>query len=334
MPGVQPGSIGITAAETGRYTAFTASLSGLESPPGTQIVWGVGLDVAGNRNFICSQLRRDDGWLFFLDDDGAFKEDLLMRLLSHDVDVVASLYLKKQSPFPVQAFVDDRYTPLDLSDCPTSGLVEVYAAGTAGMLISKHVIEAIEPPWFQNWNLGDDAWFCKRLRELGVPIYVDLDARIGHVTTAVIWPAVDDGRWATRFVVADGYKITKGDPTVKEEVPLPMMGGMGGLTNRPSVRPPNDEFIQPIGEDENGRPVFAQLPAEGPALPSSCSHVLSSFRHADCPFDCPGRQRDGSCLTETVRACMAAGVDWTAQGMFELDKDNFWVYMGPALERV
>lgn len=334
---MRPGTIGITCLETARYTVFTASLAGLDVPEGSQIVWGMGLDVAGNRNYICEQLRPEDEWLFFVDDDAVFKSDVLMRLLAHDVDVVAALYLRKMRPFPPQAFVDDAYSPVDLATCPTSGLAEVWAAGTSGMLIRRRVLDSIEPPWFQNWNLGDDAWFCRRLRDQGIPIHVDLDARMGHLSTVAIWPSVVEDGWVTRFVVADGHRIDEApytEVTSVEPEPLPMLTGYGSLISRPPVRPRSDDPpIEPIGE-ENGQPVFAVPPGEGPAIPTHCMRRLGAFRPMDCQMECEGRQRDGSCLVDVIRECVAEGVDWTARGVFELDKDRFWTYKGPALERV
>lgn len=63
-----------------------------------------------------------------------------------------------------------------------------------------------------------------------------------------------------------------------------------------------------------------------PALPSTCIRVLSSPR-GECQVDCVGRQPDGSCLCDIVRAANEKGVEWT----FEIDRDGCWCYTGPDL---
>lgn len=66
-----------------------------------------------------------------------------------------------------------------------------------------------------------------------------------------------------------------------------------------------------------------------PALPSGCLRRLASPRPDElgCGSMCEGRQRDGGCLCDIVKAANDAGVRWT----FEIDRDLYWVYTGPEL---
>jgi hypothetical protein len=204
------GSVGVVSNDTGRFTVFTASMVGLEMPPGSGVIWASGSDIVLGRNSCVERMRGE--WLWFMDDDHAFEPGLLMQLLSHNVDVVVPVCLMRQKPFfPVELTAEGQ--ALDLTTAPRTGLVELYAAGTAGMLIRRRVFERLEPPYFAHGDTSEDFIFCARLRELGIPIHCDLGARLGHVTTTVIWPDVTAGpdpSWCVGFQVSDSYMIQVG----------------------------------------------------------------------------------------------------------------------------
>lgn len=58
------------------------------------------------------------------------------------------------------------------------------------------------------------------------------------------------------------------------------------------------------------------LPPEGTAIPSGCLRHLNIPGHV-CEGECAGRQRDGSCLAELVKAAPAG---WS----MTLDDEGFW----------
>ena len=105
--------------------------------------------------------------------------------------------------------------------------------------------------------------------------------------------------------------------------PVPIITGAAGLTGRPQVRPVDVDLIQPLGYDEEGRPFYAEPPAEGPAIPGRCLRLLNSPNPlilGGCGGDCPGLQRDGTCLAEVVRECQRQGREWK----FEIDPEGYW----------
>ena len=116
--------------------------------------------------------------------------------------------------------------------------------------------------------------------------------------------------------------------------PVPPNIGASGLIGRPSVRPPNIDLEQPVGYDEQGAPIFEQPPAEGPSIPGSCLRVLHTplpvGQGGDCPFDCPGRQADNSCLLDIVRAAQAQDVEWSFEVKM-MEWGPLWIYNGPPL---
>ena len=195
------GIVGIIANDSARYTLFWTCLDTLELPHGWRKEKLIGGDWCGARNTLCQMtLDSDAEWLFFMDDDHVFMPNVLNQLLSHDKKVIVPVCTTRSAPFPPVAFTervgDDRYLPIYLPGQEESGLVEIVAAGTAGMLIHRSVLIAIGGPrWFEYDAASEDLLFCNKAREEGFDIYVDLSVKIGHITHAVIWPTVHEGEW-------------------------------------------------------------------------------------------------------------------------------------------
>lgn len=91
------------------------------------------------------------------------------------------------------------------------------------------------------------------------------------------------------------------------------------------MKRPVEQLDEPVGYDDQGEPIWVEPRAPGKAIPSNCLRVLHSplpvDRGGGCSLDCPGLQKDGSCLCDIVRAANAAGVEWA----FEIDKNGYWV---------
>ena len=201
---VGAGTVAIVADLAARYTVFSVSLQRLVTPPETVVMWHLGSDVAANRNRACEQLSGE--WVWFIDDDHAFHPDILSRLLVRDVPIVQPLCLRRGGNFLPVACKDDDH--LNLADFAPDELVEVQHCGSSGMLVRREVIDAIEPPWFELRNgISEDVVFCEKARAAGFSIHVDLAARLGHVTTAVVWPTFRDEGWMTGFQFADGFEV-------------------------------------------------------------------------------------------------------------------------------
>ena len=109
--------------------------------------------------------------------------DLLVKLLRHDLPLVVPVCLTRSAPFPPVSFTErvgyDRYLPLYLPSQDSEGLVELVAGGTAGMLIHRSVLEAMEPPWFEYGFASEDILFCNKAQDLGFTLHCDLSARLG-----------------------------------------------------------------------------------------------------------------------------------------------------------
>lgn len=177
----------------------------LERPPGTHVYFAKGSDRETSRNqLVRAMLEAGDDWLLFLDDDSVFSEDLLLRLLARDVDIVGGLYLRRDQPFSPVAYAevleDGRFVPLDLTQYGKEDIVPVMAVGTGAMLIRRDVFKAMPDPWFLRAELTEDMIFCLQCRH---QVYVDLGARVGHMTTATVWPSVTEDEWTVGIEVTE-----------------------------------------------------------------------------------------------------------------------------------
>jgi len=201
--------IAVPTGEFARRADFYDYLNMLEKPVGTMQTSTHGQSPARSRNMMIeSALERDCTHILFLDDDMAFKSDLLMRLLSHDKDIVSGLYLMRNYPhMPVTfdvAYESGKCRFSFLSD-KVKGLKEVVNCGLGACLIKTDVFRNMDKPWITLGEIEKDHWcddisFFLRTRKKGYKIFVDTDARCGHIMSAVIWPhRTEDGKWFTLY---------------------------------------------------------------------------------------------------------------------------------------
>lgn len=196
----QPGVIGIASGFLGRYREFSTCLARIKGPDGTIIDWRLGVCIAMHYNNMIRTMLKDEKykWVWLLGDDHVFRPDLLMNLLKHDVDVVVPLCLKRIAPYKPIIFAgrEGGFQPLGWDALyGKSGLVELQSSllGNAGMLIKRHVVETMPSPWFENGKMnpelgGCDLWFCQKLHDLGLGLYLDTDNTIGHLSHVAVWP--------------------------------------------------------------------------------------------------------------------------------------------------
>jgi len=211
------GIVGIVVNSAARYHAFTVCITSMKAPPNTSLQWVLGSDrIIGRNKLVKNAIRDGAEWLFFLDDDHAFAPDILMRLLAHDKDIVASLYLQRIKPFvPIayESFDEETktYTALDLTKYGKNDLVPIRAAGTGGMLIKTEVFRALEDPWFHlTEGIGsEDMPFCDDAHNAGFEIYCDLGTPLGHIDPMIIWPSYfdEEKEWGVGFNLADNFNL-------------------------------------------------------------------------------------------------------------------------------
>ena len=211
-----PGTIAVPGGDLARYQEFTFSLAKLKKPNGSTLAMHCGLSVHRNLNMITREMTGE--WLWLQGDDHVFPEDLLIQLLDRQVDVIVPLMYKRTPPFTLVLYERSRvneegeveYEPYRPSALPSKGIVKVHAAGTGGMLIRKHVLDAIGDPWFTTTgadNQNEDLEFCRKIRDAGFDIWADTEAWMGHIGRMQVWPGVQDGESGMVFQFDDKHRI-------------------------------------------------------------------------------------------------------------------------------
>jgi GT2 family glycosyltransferase len=201
------GTIGVVSSDLARYSDFCLAMSIMAKPADARIIWTKTTDVVGNCNAICRKMIGD--WVWIMGDDHVFNPDILLRLLEHDVDIVVPLVFTRTPPYkPVvmsrEVGLDEHgHVEYEVAWLPETGLHEVHAAGSAGMLIRRHVLDAVGDPWFatDGKGLNEDLAFCRRAREAGARIYCDVDVQMGHIAPHTIWPEHRDGGWHPNLIL-------------------------------------------------------------------------------------------------------------------------------------
>jgi len=222
---------------------FVESLVALEMPPGERLrlarVGPKPVDVARNA-IVSAFLATTDRWLLLVDQDAVLHPGTLLRLLSWDVPVVGALAFGRHQPFP-PVVMRDRIRLADgrvglgvqlqemrqwlsshngllasgavlLEPAPTDALTRVTATGCHCMLVRRDVLERMPRPWFEcepGEAFGEDLFFCRRLEQMGVPVYVDRSCMAGHLVGDQSVAALD---WLVWDQVSDyAQQVIEGD---------------------------------------------------------------------------------------------------------------------------
>lgn len=213
------GLIGVLGNDFARINIFNMCITTLQERmlrEGVDVKtqWLIGTDYVGGQNSLVEiTLNENYDWIWIMGDDHAFPANVLTKLLSHDVPLVVPVCLRRSPPYTPVVYTErvgeSSYRPLDLTNTPNEGLIEIEVAGSAGLLVRREVLEAMEPPWFEWTPLSEDFVFIEKAKAAGFPIYCDLSARIGHITTATLTPVTDDkGKWMMSVTVGLGTQIT------------------------------------------------------------------------------------------------------------------------------
>lgn len=124
--------------------------------------------------------------LLFLDSDMCFEKDAVLRLIAHDKDIIGvNAHLRK---LPLTSTIKASPNKVEKIENGEYELTTCNAVGTGFTLIKLDVFKKLSHPWFF-WKsnkkgelvMGEDFWFCKKAREAGYKIWVDLTIPVGHI---------------------------------------------------------------------------------------------------------------------------------------------------------
>ena len=119
-------------------------------------------------------------WTFWIDSDMEVPPDALMRLIAHGKDIVGATYVRRAPPYDVMG----RTLHGGPSEDIKGGLMEVAGLPLGCLLIRRKVFDDIckdgRPPFYFGQDdlgrdVGEDYTFCKRARDAGYSVWVDID---------------------------------------------------------------------------------------------------------------------------------------------------------------
>lgn len=146
--------------------------------------------LSQRENLTKMSLEVESDYILWLDSDMTFPSTTLLRLLSHNKNIVGCNYKKRSNPQTPVAYKKigdwDSWLPLEEKE----NLVEVEGVGMGCILIKTNLFKKIEKPYFEftydkktdDW-LGEDFNLFKKFRNIGENIYIDthLSMDIGHL---------------------------------------------------------------------------------------------------------------------------------------------------------
>lgn len=147
--------------------------------------------LARNRHDIVKAAQKlQADYLLFLDTDHTFPKELLHRLISHELPIVAANCVTKSIPAsPTARSLGGPQGEPVFTDPDRHDLEEVWRVGTGVMLIRMDVFEKIDGSCWEMKYLphadtyqGEDWSFCEACEKALLPIYVDhsVSNRVGH----------------------------------------------------------------------------------------------------------------------------------------------------------
>jgi hypothetical protein len=159
-------------------------------------------------------------WLWMVDSDMTFADDLLERLLAtadaekrpivgglcfgvrpmkiNGADYFNAELSSHYKPFPTIYTLDESQKMRHWQTYPENAVIPVHSTGAACLLVHRSVLadprwtEDGHPlPWFRETVLGgevcsEDHFFCLRAGKFGFPVHIDTAAKTGHVKTFVV----------------------------------------------------------------------------------------------------------------------------------------------------
>lgn len=128
-------------------------------------------------------------YLFFIDSDAIVTQDLLLRLLKHEKDIVGIIAYTRNKPFFPCVFrrrQEDGHDDWASVDSRGHGLLEVAGVGAHALLIHSRVFNTLKSPWFEFGKFGEDLMFCEKARKAGFKIYCDTSITLPHIGENIV----------------------------------------------------------------------------------------------------------------------------------------------------
>lgn len=152
-------------------------------------------DIAKVRNSLVYEALDDDcTHILMCDSDQIYPSDTILKLLSHNRDIVAAKVHRRYPPFDPILYKGSlgKYQYIEDEKWKSGELIEVDNIGTGCILYKTKVFYDVDAPWYDlpesedGRPIGEDIYFHHKLKEKGFQIFVDTSIIIGHLSSIVI----------------------------------------------------------------------------------------------------------------------------------------------------
>jgi GT2 family glycosyltransferase len=143
-------------------------------------------------------LNHDPDYIFFIDSDMIFPENILDNLINMDKDIASALYFMKSPPYkPIAKIMKDKLFCI-IDAIQLNQIIEVDAVGLGCCLIKREVFEKIkeeEKKIFDTMEykvgdktqlLSEDTFFCLKAKESGFKIFLNTGLICKHIGKSYI----------------------------------------------------------------------------------------------------------------------------------------------------
>jgi FkbM family methyltransferase len=155
-----------------------------------QYFYGYNIDQI--RNLIADWVVKGYDYLFSVDSDIAFTPDTLLKLLSHDKDVVSGLYIQRKPGEHILEIYEHNerggVSNVSYGKIKGQGLVEIAGCGFGCVLVKSKVFKEIGYPYFKyhsaldhKHTISEDVDFCRKALSKGFKIWADTSIQCRHI---------------------------------------------------------------------------------------------------------------------------------------------------------
>ena len=130
--------------------------------------------------------------VLWLDSDMVFTEEIVETLMFCKKDMVCGVFQSRRPPFISCIFKDIRMESLERFKTYPAEPFRIGGCGFACVLMKTEVIQKVRDhygkPFTPMEDYGEDLAFCRRAAALGVEMWCDPTARIGHIAHVPVYP--------------------------------------------------------------------------------------------------------------------------------------------------
>lgn len=160
-----------------------------------QCFYGYNIDQV--RNLVAHYtIKNGYDYVFCVDSDIILPQDALVKLLSHQKDIVSGVYIQRRPGLTIpEVYIDNEHGGADNAHPDTlrgSGIIEVAGCGFGCVLVSRKVLEDVGYPQFTYHSsidfdntVSEDVDFCMKAKAKGYKVYVDCAIKCGHIGSTV-----------------------------------------------------------------------------------------------------------------------------------------------------